>query len=349
MAIRFHCPACDAVLKVPDQSAGRVGKCNKCGGRVQVPTVPTAAEGSIAGLSTVATEIAPNPTLSVSDPPASLSERTREVISGSPPSRSRRTRRDVAKFGLLIGLIVVPVSGLLAYLAARTLSDEVESSPQDTQASKSRSRKKTSSGTAGKNVSKSTSSLALKPLGYVQMSIKRADDTAVCLGVVVSVPASLLQPTEDEFDELLQEHRKRTSVGSKTSLPESARHVRLFRPAMFTLDFGKGRKSPAEAFVVPGKKDSDTFSVNSVTVTVRSEKEFPTDEVLTFSVAVVEDNKGKNWRPLRIQIRNKPAVAVPSKRFEPTELPPAPDVLQPIQIPNITIPQIKIPVVPRLQ
>lgn len=44
MAIQFQCPTCDAVVKVPDSAAGKIGRCPKCDKRVQIPNVaPPAA------------------------------------------------------------------------------------------------------------------------------------------------------------------------------------------------------------------------------------------------------------------------------------------------------------------
>ena len=44
MAIEFRCPACDKLLKTPDDSAGRQAKCPNCGG---VATVPTAKSDEV--------------------------------------------------------------------------------------------------------------------------------------------------------------------------------------------------------------------------------------------------------------------------------------------------------------
>src|SRR5687767_2965801 len=41
--IRFQCPACNKVLKVADEGAGRKGPCPSCGQRLLIPTPPTQA------------------------------------------------------------------------------------------------------------------------------------------------------------------------------------------------------------------------------------------------------------------------------------------------------------------
>lgn len=44
MPIEFNCPACSKPLKVPDQFAGRKGKCPSCGNAILVPAVAAEQE-----------------------------------------------------------------------------------------------------------------------------------------------------------------------------------------------------------------------------------------------------------------------------------------------------------------
>lgn len=39
MAIEFHCPVCDATVRVGDDAAGKVGRCPKCQNKVRIPEI----------------------------------------------------------------------------------------------------------------------------------------------------------------------------------------------------------------------------------------------------------------------------------------------------------------------
>lgn len=49
MAIQFHCPSCEAMIRVPDEAAGKKGTCPRCNEKLMVPTIAdatTAQSGS---------------------------------------------------------------------------------------------------------------------------------------------------------------------------------------------------------------------------------------------------------------------------------------------------------------
>jgi hypothetical protein len=49
VAIQFKCPACDAMIRVPDSSAGKKGTCPQCSEKLIVPNVAQGKTASIAG------------------------------------------------------------------------------------------------------------------------------------------------------------------------------------------------------------------------------------------------------------------------------------------------------------
>ena len=48
MAILFSCPYCTASIKVPDNTAGKLGECPKCGTRIRIPAVPVSTGQPVA-------------------------------------------------------------------------------------------------------------------------------------------------------------------------------------------------------------------------------------------------------------------------------------------------------------
>ena len=59
--IHFNCHHCDAVLKVPDETAGKSGKCPKCGNRVTVPAKEAITVDLAAALQPSSTSTPPPP------------------------------------------------------------------------------------------------------------------------------------------------------------------------------------------------------------------------------------------------------------------------------------------------
>ena len=54
MPIEFHCPGCGKLMRTPDETAGRKGKCPHCGTKVQIPDTSLAAPAPPAGSASVA-------------------------------------------------------------------------------------------------------------------------------------------------------------------------------------------------------------------------------------------------------------------------------------------------------
>lgn len=49
MAIQFYCPGCGNLMRTPDETAGRKGRCPNCGLKIQIPT-ESLASGESEGL-----------------------------------------------------------------------------------------------------------------------------------------------------------------------------------------------------------------------------------------------------------------------------------------------------------
>lgn len=104
MAIAFNCPYCTAAIKVPDQAAGKSGKCPKCGESLLVP------------------KVAPPPPQS-SPPPPEPAEEVPEFtpvvhaeVSLGRVARSRARRKGVnILWPILLGLIMIGTVGFLVW------------------------------------------------------------------------------------------------------------------------------------------------------------------------------------------------------------------------------------------
>lgn len=105
MSIQFECASCSAAVQVPDNAAGKSGKCPKCGARIRVPAAST-----IAAPQAVTTEAAdssgrrsasranPTPASNPSDV-SRPARREPAPSSAAPPAESGAPESFFAKFG----------------------------------------------------------------------------------------------------------------------------------------------------------------------------------------------------------------------------------------------------------
>lgn len=84
MSIQFECASCSAAVQVPDNAAGKSGKCPKCGARIRVPAASTiaapqaaTAEASPAGRQSSSRANAAAPATPPASPPAGASRPAR--------------------------------------------------------------------------------------------------------------------------------------------------------------------------------------------------------------------------------------------------------------------------------
>ncbi len=84
MAIKFRCPSCDKELKVPDDAAGKMGKCSKCGSSVQAPAAEDPAEAPPPAVDMVEDMAASDPLLELESTPGVPATAAGPVTSRSP-------------------------------------------------------------------------------------------------------------------------------------------------------------------------------------------------------------------------------------------------------------------------
>lgn len=80
MAIQFNCPSCEAMIRVPDNAAGKKGTCPRCSEKLIVPEVAPPAE--------VAPQFAPASPRPVSAPPRSAQPADPEIALNPTPASS---------------------------------------------------------------------------------------------------------------------------------------------------------------------------------------------------------------------------------------------------------------------
>jgi hypothetical protein len=152
----------------------------------------------------------------------------------------------------------------------------------------------------------------LVALGHIRRERVKDGETSAYVGVVVTVSATRLMPTESEFRDLVREQE----MGE---LPfQSRTHVQVFDPGLFAFEFEAGKKTPATCFLIPVKASPDDLAAVEITA-IRSEKDpFRGDEAVTFCIGVVVHNE--SGRPLRVHLRDDIAD-VPPWSVKVSELP----------------------------
>jgi hypothetical protein len=202
---------------------------------------------------------------------------------------------------------------------------------------------------------------ALQALGYFRLE-KPADggQPSPVIGVVVSVPASALMPTMDEFQKILDEHRSRESSteDASRSLPPSPAHVQLLKPSLFTLEFEQGVERDADRFLLPQKDNAEALAAHNVTLTMFNQEEFDKAKRLSFCIGIIDEHQNLG-RPLRVRLRQEKSIVVPAESFAVADLP-RPSELDMLDfsmpdfkfsLPSIPLPHIPIvtpPVIPKL-
>ena len=184
----------------------------------------------------------------------------------------------------------------------------------------------------------------MKVRGYFREEAENQDGRPMTfIGVVLSIPASRLMPTPDEYEKILLEQRQRETGAEESprAQPPSATHIQLLDPALFTLEFDPGHELRADHFFLPDKGNTDRFVSRAVSITSYGEKEFDRSKIISFCIGIVDDQK-QIGRPLRIRLRQESAVNVPDKTVTVGDLP-APKELDHL---NISLPDFRIPYIP---
>jgi len=189
-------------------------------------------------------------------------------------------------------------------------------------------------------------------LGYIRTVATVDRNDVQTLGVVISITAGRLMPTQSEFEKILREAESRKDKDP----PTSPRQVRIFNPSLFTFEFDSGKRLPVNAFLTVVKGPPELLRAHRVSLSVQAPQAYDLDEVLEIclGIAGIEEQLGL---PRRLRFRDDTVVDIPRKPFTVARLPAATPELAQLDsfhnihvptLPNFNVPQFKPPTVPTI-